>query len=406
MKVNKIIIAIVLLLNSSVIFSQENNVSPYSWFSIGDIHYGESGRTSGMASAAIGLSGASFLNTANPASLAALDTCTLIFDITGSGKGSLFRSGDNRQSSFSANFTRITVGLHLTPRWSAGLSLQPYSTVSYRIEDEQYIEGSEMTTPTLYEGSGGITRVSFLNSFRLTDKFSLGADLILLLGNINREVSQSGVTIRHNSTAATFSFVAGLLYKEKLSDNLLFSAGLTYGHLSKLNFDNSIQVQDGSGNILLYDVIASSSIDIPGSLAAGISLKGERMVMAVDYRYQKWSQNHDQITGVNFTDTHKLSGGIAFVPSPTTPGGYMEIIEYQAGLSLSNSYLNINDVNPVCVEATIGAGLPLRNGGQINLGLGWGRNGTLREGLIREDYMRITICFSMTERMFIRRMYD
>jgi len=406
MKANKTVIIIILILNSTQILPQESNVSPYSWFGIGDIQYGESGRTSGMASAAIGLSGATFLNTSNPASLAALDSCNFIFDITGSGRGSSFSFGNDKQRSFSANFTRITAGLHVTPRWSAGISLQPYSTVSYKVEDEDYIEGSEVTTPTLYAGSGGITRISFLNSIRLTENFSLGADVMLLLGNIDRDVSQSGVTIGQNSTTVAFSFVAGMLYKQKLSGDLSLSAGMTYGHFTKLDFDNSIQVQDESGDILLNDDVTSSSMDIPHSIAAGIALQGKRMTLAVDYRYQHWSQTRDQISGVNFADTHKLSGGIAFIPALTNPRSYMDIIEYQAGLSLSNSYLTINEVNPVCIEATVGAGMPLRNGSQINLGFAWGRNGTHKEGLIREDYLRLTLCFSITERMFIRRMYD
>lgn len=406
MKANKTVIIIILILNSTMILSQESNVSPYSWFGIGDIQYGESGRTSGMASAAIGLSGTTFLNTSNPASLAALDTCLFIFDLTGSGRISSFSFGNDSQKSFSANFTRITAGLHVTPRWSAGISLQPYSTVSYKIEDEDYIEGSEVTTPTLYAGSGGITRISFLNSYKLTENFSLGADIMLLPGNIDRDVSQSGVTIGQNSTTVAFSFVAGMQYKQELTGNLLLSAGLTYGHFARLSFDNSIQVEDESGNILLDDDVASSSMDIPRSIGAGISLQGKRMTLAVDYRYQLWSRARGQISGVSLTDTHKLSGGIAFIPSMTNPRNYLSIIEYQAGLSLSNSYLTINEVNPVCIEATLGAGMPLRNGSQMNLGFAWGMNGTHKEGLIREDYVRLTLCFSLTERMFIRRMYD
>jgi hypothetical protein len=58
------------------------------------------------------------------------------------------------------------------------------------------------------------------------------------------------------------------------------------------------------------------------------------------------------------------------------------------------------------MELTVGAGLPFRGGGQINIGLGWGKKGTTNEGLIREDYMRITISLSMFERMFMKRLYD
>lgn len=386
--------------------AQESTISPYSYFGIGDILDGQSSRKSGMASAAISLSGPTFLNTSNPASLTALDTTTFIFDITGSGKFSSFRSGNGRQTSSGANFSRLTAGLHLMPRWSAGLSVQPYSAVSYKVVDQNYIEGSGETIPTLYEGTGGMTRVSFLNSYRLTEKFSIGADLMLLFGNIDRSITQSGVTILNSSSGTSISFVAGLQYRESLSENLHFAAGLTYGHSSELNLDNNLQVQDGSGNIVLADAITSSAIDLPFSLGTGVSLTGKRFMAAADYRYQKWSQPRGNTAGFSFTDTHKLSCGMAFVPSRFASESYLDIIEYQAGFSVSNSYLMLNDVNPVNMEVTAGAVLPFRSGARINLGLAWGKNGTLKEGLIREDFVRFTLGLSMIERMFIKRMYD
>jgi hypothetical protein len=406
MTANRIFITAIFTLWQLALTAQENNISPYSYFGIGDIQYGDGGRTSGMASTGISLSGRTFLNTANPASLTALDTCIFVFDITGSARGSLFRTGSSRQRTFSANFSRITAGLHLTPRWSSAISLQPYSTVNYKVENDEYIEGSELTTTTTYEGSGGVTRLSLLHSFRLTEKFSLGGDVMLLFGNIDRIVSQSGVTICRNSAAVSLSFVAGLLYKERLSENLLFAAGLTYGHSGELNFSNNIHVTDASDNIVLNDALASSAINIPRSMSTGFSLTTKRIVMAADYRYQKWSMARGQASGLSFTDTHKFSSGIALLPTTIAPKNYMELIEYQAGFSVSNSCLMFKNVNPVNYEITVGAGLPLRSGGQVNLGVTWGKQGTINEGLIREDFVRFTLGLSMVERMFLKRMYE
>jgi hypothetical protein len=406
MTTSRYFICIFFLVIPLMLTAQESTISPYSYFGIGDILDGQTSRTSGMASTAISLSGGTFLNTSNPASLTALDTCTFIFDITGSGKFSTFRSGTAKQTSSGANFSRITAGLHLMPRWSAGFSVLPYSTVSYKVMDENYIEGTGLTTPTVYEGTGGMTRLSFLNSYRLTEKFSLGADLMLLFGSIDRTVSQSGVTISNSSSGTSYSFVAGLQYRERLSENLHFAAGLTYGHSSELNLDNNRQVQDGAGTIVLADAITSSSIELPYSLGTGVSLTGRRFLAAADYRYQKWSQPGSRIGGFSFTDTHKLSCGMAFVPSRIASGSYLDIIEYQAGFSVSNSYLVLNNINPVNMEVTAGAVLPFRSGARINLGLAWGKNGTKQEGLIREDFVRFTLGLSMIERMFLKRMYD
>jgi hypothetical protein len=385
--------------------AQENNVSPYSMFGPGDIQYGESGRTSGMASTSVSLAGSHFLNTVNPAALTALDTNSFIFDITGSARGSVFRSGTVKNNTFSANFTRVTAGLRFTPRWSAALSLQPYSTVCYKIEDQDFIEGSVDKTVTTFEGSGGITRLSLINSFRLTQKFSVGADMMILFSNIDRDVSQSGITINQNSSGTTFSFSLGMLYREALSEKLFFTAGVVYGHRSNLIFNNLLQVHDASGNILFNDVAASTDLTIPGIWSAGFSLAGKRLLAAADYHYQRWSMARDK-DPVSFTDTHKFSVGIAFIPSLSAPKNYFELIEYQAGFTVSNSYLILNGVNPVNFELSAATGLPLRGGGQITIGFAWGNKGTISEGLIREDYLRLTLSLSMVERMFLKRMYN
>jgi hypothetical protein len=130
------------------------------------------------------------------------------------------------------------------------------------------------------------------------------------------------------------------------------------------------------------------------------------MVIAADYRFQKWSETRDPLTRVRFTDTHKFNCGVAFIPSGAVPKTYFGMIEYQAGFMISNSYLTLNGVNPLNMELTAGAGLPLRGGGQLNIGLGLGKRGATNESLIREDYMRITISISMSERMFLKRVYE
>ncbi len=407
MTVNRINIGtLFFFLLSVTMAAQENSISPYSVFGIGDIQLGENGRTTGMASTSISLSGRHFLNTANPAALTRLDSTTFIFDITGSARSSTFTSGNIKERTFSANFTRITAGLHITSRWSGALSLQPFSIVSYKVEDEDYIEGSQTKTATLYEGAGGVTRFSVLNSFKLTQKLSLGADMMLLFGNINRDVSQSGITLSENSESTTFSFSLGILYNEKLSDKLIFSTGLTYGYGSNFLFDNSLEVTDGSGNIIYDDDIASSEINIPRCLGLGLSLTGKRMVLAADYRYQNWSITSDQNNGYSFTDTHKFNCGIAFTPARGAVRSYLEMIEYQAGFSVSNSYLKFSNINPLDLEFTTGVSLPSRKGGQINIGLSWGKKGNTDNDLIREDYLRLSLSISMVERMFLKRLYD
>jgi len=236
---NRFILSLTILLFSSVLGkAQETSVSPYSVFGIGDFQLGESGRTAGMASTGIGLSGGKFLNTTNPASLAALDSITFLFDISGSARGSSFATGNTKQKAFGANFTKIALGTRITPFWSAALSLQPFSTVSYKVQKDGYVEGSTSKISTLFEGTGGITRLSFLNSFKLSKNLSLGADVMLLFGNIEKLTTQSDLVISETSKSTTASFNVGMQYRGYLTDKFLLGAGVVYGHGGTLYLEN------------------------------------------------------------------------------------------------------------------------------------------------------------------------
>jgi len=403
---NKISVFVFLFLLPSLIMAQENTPSPYSYFGIGDIHYGDNGCFPGMASSTISLSGRTLLNASNPASLSALDSNLFILDMSGSLRGSRFSTGSDVRNAFSANFTGLTAGLHILPRWSSAITLQPYSSVSYLIGYDEYVEGTDLSTPTLYSGTGGVTRFSFLNSFLVSGKLSFGVDMMLLFGAVDRDVTRSGITINQSSTAFKLSFAAGLQYREEITDDLSLSVGAVYGHSCDLDFENNLVVMDASGNILLNDAIASSSIDIPGSYGAGISLRGKRFTLATDYRYRKWSLSKNRYPGFSFTDTHRFSTGIIFTPARYASDSFLKKLYYQAGLAVSNSYLTISGINPSRYELTTGTGIPFRNGSQINIGLLWGRLGTTAEGMVREDYFKLSLSFSLAERMFFKRMYE
>lgn len=403
---NKISVFVFIILWPAVIMAQESTPSPYSYFGIGDIHYGDISCIPGMASTTISLSGRALLNTSNPASLSALDSNLFILDMSGSLKGSRFSTGSDVRNAISANFTGLTAGLHISPRWSSAMSLQPYSSVSYLIGYDEFVEGTQLSAPTLYSGTGGVTRFSFLNSFFISGSLSFGADIMMLLGAIDRDVTRSGLTISQSSTAMKFSFTAGLQYREEIRDDLSLSVGAVYGHSCDLDFENNLVVTDASGNILLNDAIASSSIDIPRSYGAGISLSGRRFTLATDYRYQRWSLSKEQYPGFCLTDTHRFSTGIMFTPARYASDRFLNKLFYQAGLAVSNSYLTINGINPVKYEVSTGAGVPYRNGSQINMGLSLGRLGTTAEGLVSENYFKLVLSFSLAERMFFRRMYE
>jgi hypothetical protein len=403
--INRLLFAALLIICSNLLKAQENIDSPASIAGVGDIQLSEGGRTAGMASASLSLSGSYFLNTLNPAGLSGIDSTNLIFDIVTSSRRSEYSYRNLKEKAFSANFTRITAGLRFTKKWSAAVTLKPFSTVSYHIDKYIQEEGADATVKSEYEGSGGITQVVFTNSYKISDNLSVGADFSLLFGSINRTTSISGYIFNQTSEAHTAAFNAGILYKMNLSKDVHLSTALVYGTQSNFIFSNDLQISDGTENIYVKR-LASSEANIPGCLGAGISLSGKSLIISADLRLRKKISYDDQITGTRFTGTRMLNMGLGYTPSAYYPSTYFESIQYQAGFSLSNSYLIQNNKNPVNMEITTGAGLPLRNGSQINLSFSWGKRGIQDSKIINENYFRISLGLSLIERMFVKRLYD
>lgn len=403
---NRLILLSIISFLSLPAMAQETTVSPYSVFGIGDIQLGESGRTVGMSATGLGLSGGRLLNITNPASLASLDSLTFLFDVSGSAKYAKFTTGSTTQNAFGANFTKITAGLHISKVWSAAISLQPYSIVSYKVEREGYIEGSQVKVNTLFEGTGGITRFSFLNSVRLSRNFSVGADVMLLFGNIQRTTSQNTVTLNELSATTSASFNAGLQYRGSLSTSLVMGAGFVYGYRSVFDFENNLTVRNEANTVIFEDRLASSRFSAPQSFAFGLSFMTQRFIFNTDYRFHQWSSVNNRGSNLTFTDTHKFDAGIAFTPAKGAIKSYFELIQYQGGFSVSNSFFTLAGVNPVNYEISLGAGLPFRGGSQVTVAAAYGKKGSLKEGLIREDYFRFSLSLSISEMWFMKRLYQ
>jgi hypothetical protein len=406
MKTNKlsILISAVILAIPALVYSQEYSVNPYSIFGIGDINMTDGGRLAGMGGSGMSLRGKRVLNTLNPAAISALDSTTFIFDVAGSGKGSRFTSGATKQTNFNANFTKIAMGWRLTPHWVVGAFVQPYSTVSYKVKTSEYLGGDSYTNTT-YVGNGGVNRFCITNSFNLTKSISAGFNTTFLFGGIERSAQQIYL-VKENSRTSKITFDFGLQYHKPIGDYEL-GVGLVGGYRNVLTWKNTRQVYDESYNMVEDYKKYSSQITIPEYYGGGISLsKGSAFMASLDYRFQRWSLTTDHTYGMTFVDTHRLLGGVALIPNEQHASSYFGVIQYQAGFSVGNSYLNLNDHNTIDYEFFLGGAFPLRGGSLMNLALSYGRKGVSDYGLIREDYFRMTFTFSILERWFLKRLYD
>ena len=95
------------------------------------------------------------------------------------------------------------------------------------------------------------------------------------------------------------------------------------------------------------------------------------------------------------------------IPKSNSFNNYFERINYRAGVRYETTGLVVKGKSITDTALTAGLGLPV--GGMlsnINLGVEFGRRGTKAANLVEENYLNFTISLSLTDRWFVKRLYD
>ena len=139
--------------------------------------------------------------------------------------------------------------------------------------------------------------------------------------------------------------------------------------------------------------------------------------MGVDYSIGNWSALTIDGANAGMANSRTLNVGGQITPNLNSINSYWATVDYRAGLILDQTYFNVNNAtgtgqtNIKSYAATFGFGLPLRavNGTsfyKINIAAELGRRGTLTNGLVRENYFKIRLGFTLNDRWFQRYKFD
>jgi len=196
---SKIKLLIALLCISTFVKAQLNVNSPYSRFGLGNIQHPASAFNIGMAGVGISYANPNSISTLNPSLLTYLANPT--FELGAQYVGLLSQEGELRNSSANFQFSYFNMAFPISPKYTFGFSLRPYSQVNFSNTFSSQISTDAITTDR-HEGSGGINTVGFTNGYQIVDdslnkiKASVGFETNLLIGNI--QTSSSTETVIFN----------------------------------------------------------------------------------------------------------------------------------------------------------------------------------------------------------------
>ena len=358
------------------------------------------------------------INVMNPASYAAIDSLTFLFDI-GADMTMLWQKQDDiKEHSFGGGLDYITMQFPIWKYIGASIGLVPYSYVGYAFGTE--IEHGAMTN----QGEGGINQ-AYLGLAGTYGGFSLGFNVSYDFGNIINDVfstpENSGQTLfEHVMQIRDWNVVFGAQYTAKVSKNDRLNLGVTFSPKKSLHGDTWATLQETSRESEA-DTIAYMKMKgnyyTPMSVGAGIGFVHERVsrwMIEVDFTFQQWSKakysplyslkDPDNLVfqGMDFRDRTRYAIGGEFVPR--IRGNYFQRLAYRAGAYFNNDYLNIqgNRLREYGITAGVGFNTP-EGKTMINLGFEWKHRQAVPHPLITENFFNITLGVNFNELWFWQR---
>ncbi len=423
--IRKILLAAALFFPVFVATAQVSISSPYSIYGIGNL-YGISSQTNmAMGGASTAFSSPFYINPGNPASYMSFDTNSFVFDAAFNLRTGTLKTIDASQKTNFGTLSNLYFGFPVTKWWKTSLGVMPYSNVGYEMQNTQVIDDIGNIVG-IYKGSGGINRAYFGNAFSPVKNLSVGINMSYLFGNI---VKQSAVTFPDSTAFANtmvkssarlnqLNFDAGLMYRINLKGGKFLQLGLTYqpkqviaGESEKIAYSYSYDYASSIERLkdtISYSASASGEVILPTSIGAGFMIGNRNQWLATaDVNYQKWSEFSYLGDNPGLKDNLRFSLGGQFRPSTVDIGKYYERINYRAGFRFEQSYLEIRDTRINDFGISFGVGLPMKKSrSTINIAVEVGTQGTTQNGLIKENYMKLTIGSALQERWFLKRRFN
>ena len=392
-----LILLLTLCHTTLLIYSQNTTNSPTSMFGLGELSIGEGGQYSGLGGAGIALQSYNFLNTANPASLTAIEGQRFLIDAGVMGAYKVYTQTGTSNHSLVGNLNNLSIGCRITPRWYGAVFMAPVSSVGYAITLDQDITGTgSSTVSSLFEGEGGLSKMGISTAYRLFKGFSVGANLSYVTGTFKQTETQGSISVEESSYKHAFYADFGLQYKFPLSRNKYLVAGAVYGYSQDLAQDNTLSVSSTSGNESIDESQSHVRQCLPQFVGAGLAYNSPRWTLTAEYKYTDWSRMKSSQSNVRFENQHRLSAGTAY----TAGNIYRNPVKLSLGAGVSNSYIVIQKKKATNYYVSAGSNFTLYNGNVLSLGVKYSDQLHLPNGMQRERGVTLFFNFTFSERTY------
>ncbi len=409
--------------------------TPYSIFGVGDLATPGTAYNKSMGGVGIASHSHRFINPLNPAAASARDTLAFMADYSIIQDNKIFRQGDMRSASNTANIGDLIISFPIWKSSAMMVGIMPFSSTgydySYAFTDPSIIGRTGNIFYTA-EGQGSMYQLFATASATFWRRLSVGAQFIYFFGKNEKTFTESfsdasyngannGHVLQLSAPAGKF----GLQYEQPIGTKASITLGATYRTAATLGgHTKSFRFSDGSAasDTLYYKSGVPEGVRLASEKGIGLSFRyADKFQAEFDYTRSDWtSTGLDKTEGfagnlragegrsvftTSVSESFRL--GVEYVPGRNDIRYYWRKIAYRAGAYWKNEYYLI-DGNPVnSYGITLGATLPVfrwYNG--ITFGMDFGQRGSLKNNLVRETYINFSVGFNLFDIWFQKFAYD
>lgn len=381
-----------------------------------------------MGGISLGFSDNTSVNINNPASYSGFDSTSFVFEGGVAGYSTTLKTTDISSSNFHASLSHLLFGFPIASWWRTSIGLLPYSGLGYSVFDQNY---DEQIGNIRYDfsGEGGLSRFLWGNAFQPVHFLSIGINSSYLFGTIDKiqrvtfpdSTNMINTIINNTKVLNGITFDFGVQVHRKLGDNIDLIVGGTYSPKMDLNAKRDYLMRSYSGVVSGVEIVRDTVVILndqegivvlPAGYGVGFTLSRQnRWLVGFDYKANNWSDYRTYGASDSLVNSHSFHLGGKIVPNRNSLS-YLQRVEYRAGGYYGRSYLDFRNENLTEFGITFGTGLPLRGTllrrtmAMLNIGFEIGGKGTIKNGLIRENYFNTYLGISVYEWWFFKRRYN
>lgn len=411
MKISRLTAALAIILTSILSLEAQNGtMTPYSSYGLGVLRDGATSAQRTMGGVGYAMRSGRQINAMNPASYAAIDTLTFLFDmgidLTSLKQSEVVDGKTLKDSNFGGGLDYVTMQFPICKHVGASIGLLPFSSVGYSF-------GSKIDNGIdSRQGSGSLNELYAGIAGEPFKGFTAGANISYLFGTILNETyaqvtSTQSALFQRQMIVRDYRLNFGVQYSLPVNKVDRLTLGLTYSPAKTLL---------GTGRSVNYDTANEStpeysdehklrgSYSLPDTWGAGINYEFRRKLMLeFDYTYQPWSKaKFRDFLNFDYVDRSKYAFGVQYTPD--FRGGYFKRVAYRLGANYSNDYMRIagNRLRQYSISAGFGFPVPSFKT-TVNLGVEYMHRQAHPNPLIKENYVNITLGVNFNEMWFNQR---